>query len=939
MPDYSKYSKPDVVEKLHDYCRQNNIPFNPETGEGFENFFIQNKLEGNTCVEGLAVDDNNVIHQVNRFAEALTESNLCIFELEKDRIRTPQLGEGQLIVDKEEPEFPKLPNFVQTVLNRVNQNFFADKVEAVGNQLQDAEQNDILNQAIRNIVLEREPSKDKIYVHPEKTSDQLNGENRQKHQRSAGIPSIRNTIKQYKPNAYGTIDAIRTSKDEGMRESKLHSGHARMLREKKDAGLIIRVDLAGSGFSQFRAQHRGFKGKNGVEIMGKTFKLQKDFEKQIKPRAEVSWYNTPWLAKALKRVPFVGKRIRTAGEIQRDNRIAENKEKVIEALEKKKEEFERYYGTMAVHKEKAIEHFCVAESDNRVNVTIAGAMALSGMRNSGAYSIENTREYVLGIVGAQLEKKFKDWKENEEEPKDIHLMLRGHSRGAVSAVESAMYVKSWVHDNYPEYEKNVKFNLLQYEPVAGLGSNNGVHANVDCLGEQELLHGAAKLRPLGDSVESTVFYSLHADHNVGFTPQAVQGAKRVILTPFRHNTGFDQVDTAKTKDRDGKEQIDEIKTILNEENAPKAHRMGFTDARTGEVYMGNSINMLDEGIYVVDEQNTLIRLESKEEANKVLNALLPNTVRQRERHDIIRHVTEQWFERPQKEPEEPSKPVKPLEPKLRGWVSFARKIKKDAYKQEYDSYKEKLENYKKQQDQYEKDAKDYRQYNQRKEMLSEKLKLMISDTKQTLDLYEHIIVKDKPLSELLHEDYARKQRGNSLDQTYEAYQKTELYHKRAMALMLADSKNADWKVDLMSVDNTGKLKDEVIRITADETNLIKETTQNGKGIPYYNQMRELEEAKAQAKSAGISQSRIDMMTQFVSNKKLAFAKEKTLQNDETLSPEQEAMERKLSPEEKKKIIQGLAEQEMKNVKEKNVHSPQLQNIAERAVNGFDSRVV
>ena len=43
----------------------------------------------------------------------------------------------------------------------------------------------------------------------------------------------------------------------------------------------------------------------------------------------------------------------------------------------------------------------------------------------------------------------------------------------MSAATGAMKLKAWIHNKYPELEHFVKFDLIQYDPVPGIGESAG----------------------------------------------------------------------------------------------------------------------------------------------------------------------------------------------------------------------------------------------------------------------------------------------------------------------------------------------------------------------------------------------------------------------------------------------------------------------------------
>jgi hypothetical protein len=266
----------------------------------------------------------------------------------------------------------------------------------------------------------------------------------------------------------------------------------------------------------------------------------------------------------------------------------------------------------------------------RTKINLAGPLALNGLMNEGEYSIQNLRQYILTMGKDYLTGIFDNW-ESLQDCRNIPIILKGHSRGAVAAAEGAMMLKQWVAENYPQYLPYVKFELVQYDPVPGFGSRFGVNEEFDHSGQTEYEKSGDKMRALGEGAETTVVYSLHTEHSSFFTPQAVKGAKRVILTPFKHGVGLDQIDQTAVRQR-------------GETTATRqSHGASYTSAQSGEVYRGSGISELGEGVYIVDESNTLIQFHNIDEARAVIRSVLSRTSGQEDRHKVVMNVVEAWF--------------------------------------------------------------------------------------------------------------------------------------------------------------------------------------------------------------------------------------------------------------------------------------------------------
>ncbi len=260
-----------------------------------------------------------------------------------------------------------------------------------------------------------------------------------------------------------------------------------------------------------------------------------------------------------------------------------------------------------------------------------------GARNKGEYSISNVNNYMLTAGKHYLETIFKEWDKGENPVKKadasdaVTIMIKGHSRGGVAAAQGAMMLKYWIKTWYPRYENRVRFKLLQLDPVAGFGSDHGTKRMINLAEEQrpELRQEMAEKRmaSLGDSGDTTVVYSLHTNHPLFFSPQSVDGAKRIILTAANHGVNLGAVDDSQKEHGD-----------------TGNHRKGYLDLSTGEMYRSSGLHELPEGIYIADENNRLIKVPSLEVGRSIVNEVLANTSGQKDRHERIDEVMKNWFE-------------------------------------------------------------------------------------------------------------------------------------------------------------------------------------------------------------------------------------------------------------------------------------------------------
>lgn len=468
-------------------------------------------------------------------------------------------------------------------------------------------------------VVQQEDTVTDYYVQQHMTAQDYERDTRNKHMRASNIGSIRNAVMAVMPEAYRDIDAFRNETEGDLRKTKLH--HSRGTRLALEGKEVLEFDISGSGFKQFRSDYRKVKGKSDI----------RDYMK-----ANVHWYNKwfGWLpgVKSVKQIKREAKA----------NAIQQAQEKELQQLQQElnggneeilydhNEDVVRRYGEAQQiyintkrEKRKHVRKSVSQLKNGKTRITMAGPLALGGMSNSGDYSIENLREYMLqmGVDYLLNTLSSRIWIDN---PHDIWLRFRGHSRGGVASVQGAMMIKKWVHDNIPEYENYIKFDVTQFDPVPGFGSDSGANKSVDMQGA-DITEGNAKMMPLGDSAETTVVYSMHSDHRFFFTPQEVAHTKRLIITPYAHSVGLGETDKQETNQKG------------------EAHRAAFTDAATGEAYRLSSLNELPEGVYVLDEQNTLIRLNDQNELERIMNEALKKASGQENRHEVIKKMAGEWF--------------------------------------------------------------------------------------------------------------------------------------------------------------------------------------------------------------------------------------------------------------------------------------------------------
>ena len=272
------------------------------------------------------------------------------------------------------------------------------------------------------------------------------------------------------------------------------------------------------------------------------------------------------------------------------------------------------------------------EGQVRELITIQGCDQYLG---GGKFSIEAAAEYMKELAKNRLIPLFESWTKGEAEPKTIHFMMDGVSRGGVNASLGAMAINGWVSEAYPQYVKFVKYDLIQRDPVPGPSTatqKDSIRIGGAAIDQELDKNGCIKgtsYKPLSKAAtNSTVFYALHP--NVGpaspfYQPQRVYGANRIILSPFEHADDgkipgvFDDL-VYKTY---GKSRV-----MLNNSN--------------GEFYAGSGVSDLDDGVYVLDEYSTLTKINSYEDAEKIFDKTRKSGIYSRRKARIL-DVVKDWF--------------------------------------------------------------------------------------------------------------------------------------------------------------------------------------------------------------------------------------------------------------------------------------------------------
>jgi len=266
-------------------------------------------------------------------------------------------------------------------------------------------------------------------------------------------------------------------------------------------------------------------------------------------------------------------------------------------------------------------------------VSIKGTDSLLG---GGQYSIDNTARIICEQARERLKPVFDSWEKNGTVRKPIHLMFSGVSRGGVSASLGAMAVNEWISREYPEYVKYVKYDIIQHDPVPGPFESNeknqiriGGATGAQLLDNKGCIKGTS-YKPLPTSAtNSTVFYCFHPDNALApaFQPQKIYGANKIILTAYGHGTDGNSDGMFKLAKKNRKDSI---------------NRTAFLNNENGEFYSGTGVIDLEDGVYVLDEFDTLTKLKSYEDAERIFNRVRRDIIYSK-RKALVLDVVKYWF--------------------------------------------------------------------------------------------------------------------------------------------------------------------------------------------------------------------------------------------------------------------------------------------------------
>lgn len=447
---------------------------------------------------------------------------------------------------------------------------------------------------------------------------------------------LKNTdaINEYMDNNYKE-HYVQADPTEHKEWTELHSKRSRTLFKDEKNEEIVEFQMGGSGFMSFRnKEHKGAHGKGFVDtIQNKTVEIKVGNKvKRFKPKDFGRWQRY--------KLSFLG-------FFSRNKRAELDAKETAYAMYLKELEYayDDFHGERVMLNDKIYHHIrrrTVQDEKTGKTITkynIAGAQVSGGAMNLGEHSIENNVKYIRELTTLKLIDWIDKYRYKQEDAKNIYFLMRGHSRGGVAAGKGALAIKALAMEmtkGNPKLQEcllsHLKIEMILHDPVAGMGSNSGANESIN-LNEQTEEQFREHMAPLEDNcVESTVFYSLHCDHKMGFTPQKIFGAKRLIISPYNHAVGLGD--------------IEETTTVENGQQKKQKHSQSWTNAATGEKYRGQGISELPKGLYFQTKDGQLVQVHSKEDALGLIDKLLKanKTKMQGSRHKVIKQVVSKYFE-------------------------------------------------------------------------------------------------------------------------------------------------------------------------------------------------------------------------------------------------------------------------------------------------------
>lgn len=412
--------------------------------------------------------------------------------------------------------------------------------------------------------------------------------------------AIRDNISRY---TYRKYDRAVTTGNMNSDRRKLKLHHALGQKFSDEGKNVLEIDVAGSSFDRFRKEYAGFHGKNGTDFKG----YAKERAARLADFAGISRFNV------IKRYM-----LRRKIQGQEKAQVSEHMRQVYgdefhAALDKKTK-----FSYRKLTKQSSASHLEMTRYS--LSGPVSGVWKAKGLMDAGEYNIEHLKSYVLTMVQDYIYEHLNNGTLDHE----LVINLQGHSRGGVAVGAATHALSEWL--NSPEcasFGHQVKINLIQRDPVPGPHSRLKYdHGKMDLRVPDQ---NGVLTHDKHINVSSLV--SMHTEHEHFFLPQNVRGQQRIVVMHEKHGVGMDQVDGSQ-KDASG---------------VTKYHEMAGIDAATMEAYRGSGYSELGGGVWLMDEDNVLVRVRSYGEAMAVLRQVGEKNSSQKERHQIVAEMIKNWF--------------------------------------------------------------------------------------------------------------------------------------------------------------------------------------------------------------------------------------------------------------------------------------------------------
>ncbi|MCR5102179.1 MAG: hypothetical protein K6B41_12550 [Butyrivibrio sp.] len=488
---------------------------------------------------------------------------------------------------------------------------------------------------------------------------------RNKHEISFGFRSINSILTSLdslkaaqlaEKNGVNILPAKQTHPE--IKKLELHSSlGSRYANQGSD---VLEFDMAGSGFKEPPKRYKYFTGKGKYKMKyadgtEKEFNFSKGHKTISKFERFLGFFKKSYIHKKKKK-------------------YEEYNKEYDEAFK----EYEETYGYRIPIENKVHKYIRMKSTTNELGATktkysLAGPLGLlsKGILNIGTYGITNLQKYVRTLgknwLTPRLDKMKEEYEKDGEDAlskmKPIHIIVNSHSRGAVAATPAMLAINQWIYSTYPEKIANmVKFDIRSNDPVPGRPSTiirgntrlikkAALKGNITGTGiydkdgneltDKEVAKDNKRpfekrkgvYRALNkENTRHTVVYSMQADYSFFFRPTELISADRLIITPFTHSINL--TTTGDTK-------------RVSDDKTKQMHHEAFVDFKNNQAYRQVAINDLTKGVYIVNENSQLIKLDNAEQFDKIIETYVKDASiihTQYPRKRVLKRLVRKWFE-------------------------------------------------------------------------------------------------------------------------------------------------------------------------------------------------------------------------------------------------------------------------------------------------------